>query len=590
VTQATDLLQRARTWAAEDPDPATRAELEGILDAGDQTRLAELFGERLEFGTAGIRGVLGPGPGCMNRALVRRVTAGLAAYLRGEVPDSRRRGVVVGYDGRRLSLEFAEDTAAVLNGAGIPVHLFSAVAPTPVTAFAVTDLNAAAGVMVTASHNPPEYNGYKVYWGNGAQIIPPHDRGISAAIDGVGDLREVTLLEAGAARTAGLLHTVPDDLGARYVRGVLALRRSDAAASDLSIVYTPMHGVGGAWAKRVFAEAGYAGLHPVPEQFEPDGAFPTVRFPNPEEPGAMDLATALANKLGADLILANDPDADRLAAIVPAPGGGYRPLSGNEIGILLAHYLLEKDPPANPLVCTTIVSSAMLKRLADAFGAAYAETLTGFKWIANKAIELKRARGAAFVFGFEEALGYTAGELVRDKDGVSAALLFADLAGTCRARGGSVLEYLEGIYRRFGLHQTRQVSLTMEGSEGLARIAAMMASLRGDPVREVAGSAVTVAADVQEGTERDLATGTVTRLDLPASNVLRYVLADGTRILARPSGTEPKIKFYVEVAEPFAAGESFADASGRAGARCDAVAAAFTALARSRVGDGVPKP
>jgi phosphomannomutase len=520
----------------------------------------------------------------MNRALVRRVTAGLAAYLLEHLPQARERGVVVGYDGRHLSTEFAADTSGVLAGAGIRVHAFTDVAPTPVIAFAVTELGAAAGVMVTASHNPPEYNGYKVYWENGAQIIPPHDSGISAAIDAVGDLASVRLLDGPEAESQGLLRLVPESLGATYVDRVLRLRRSDAGAGSVSVVYSPMHGVGGAWVKRVFAAAGYTGLHVVPEQAEPDGDFPTVRFPNPEEPGAMDLSLALARERDADLILANDPDADRLAVITRAPDGGYRPLSGNEIGILLANYLLEKDAPENPLVCTTIVSTGMLRLMAEAYGAAYAETLTGFKWIANKALELKRSRGMNFVFGFEEALGYTAGELVRDKDGVSAALLFADLFGACRAGGLTIVDYLEQIYRRFGLHQTRQISLTMEGSEGLARIEAMMSSLRRDPVREVNGVAVVVTADVKEGTERNLQTGAITRLDLPPSNVLRYNLADGTRLLARPSGTEPKIKFYVEVVEAFGEEDAFAEASARAGERCDGYAKAFAALAKSRAG------
>jgi phosphomannomutase len=564
-----ELRARAERWLAEDPDPGTRSELERVLEKGDAGELAERFGARLEFGTAGLRGILGAGPNRMNRALVRRVTAGLARYLLRVQPDVVRRGVVVGRDGRHMSSEFAADTAAVLAGAGVPAHVFPDVVPTPVTAFAVGALGAAAGVVITASHNPPAYNGYKVYWGNGAQIIPPHDRGISAAIDEVGQISEIPLLDAADARARGFLHDVPESLGERYLDEVLALRRHPEAPKDLSFVYTPLHGVGGAWVERAFRRAGFRKLHVVPEQAEPDGDFPTVQFPNPEEKGAMDLALALAERTEADLILANDPDADRLAVVLRDTGGRPLPLTGNQIGTLLAYYLLTENPPrgADPVVITTIVSSSLLRRMARELGARYDETLTGFKWIANRAMDLKRERGWRFIFGFEEALGYSVGELVRDKDGIGAALVFADLAAFCRSRGATVAAYLQAIFRRFGLYVSSQRSLTLPGAEGGRVIAGIMDAFRSDPPGALAGVKVTSRSDLEAGETVTAAGGGPRALDLPRSNVLVYELEDGSRVLLRPSGTEPKIKYYFEAVEPFPEGEEFTVVETRAAER-----------------------
>ena len=536
-----NLRKRVEEWIQEDPDPNTKAELQELLDCEDEEELGERFHNRLEFGTAGLRGVLGGGPGRMNRSLVRHVTAGLAAYILREIDRAAERGVVVGYDGRWMSPEFAGDVVAVLGGAGIRAYLFPEVCTTPLAAFTVERLGAAAGVMVTASHNPPQDNGYKVYWENGAQIIPPHDKGISAAIDEIGSLSSVILSEKPA-------EPVPKAVIDAYESRVLALCPHPEADRGLRVVYSAMHGVGGKSVRSVFAKAGFD-LTVVPEQADPDPDFPTVKFPNPEEPGAMDLSLALAKKVNAELILANDPDADRLAVIVPgADQGEFTPLSGNEIGAVLAEYLLSEAKPAGEtLVATTIVSSRLLSKQAAAHGARYAETLTGFKWIANKAIEKRRDSGWEFLFGFEEALGYTVGELVRDKDGVSAALVFAELTAWLKSQGRSVLEYLEAIYREHGLHTGAQHSLTLPGSSGAEQIQQTMANLRAAPPASLGGASVDVVGDLLTGKLRRLSSGEEQSLDLPSSNVLRFDLADGTRILARPSGTEPKIKFYVEV-------------------------------------------
>lgn len=567
-----ELRRRAEAWQKADPDPATAEEL-GALLAGDQeAEVADRFRGTLEFGTAGLRGVLGAGPNRMNRAVVIRTTCGLARYLKAQGEEVLKRGVVVARDGRRMSDAFARDAAEVLAAEGIPVHFFEDVAPTPLCAFAVTRLGAAAGVMVTASHNPPEYNGYKVYWGNGAQIIPPHDQGIAAAIDGVGPAREVARLSFDEARSRGLVRINPPELGQAYLDAILALRvHPDGGGKELTLVYTALHGVGGPWVVRAFEAAGFHELHPVPEQQQPNGAFPTVRFPNPEEKGAMDLSRALAEKVKADLVLANDPDADRLAVIAREADGGLRALSGNEVGVLLGHYLLTQRKVAHPLVMTTIVSSVQLGAIAQARGAAYGETLTGFKWIANGAMARAQKGPADFLFGYEEALGYTVGTVVRDKDGIGAALVFADLAAWCRARGTTVLGYLEEIQREHGLYLSEQKNLTLPGAEGQAQIARIMQGFRQAPPESIGGVKVREVRDYQAGVE-----------GLPRSNVLAYLLEGGARITVRPSGTEPKIKYYFELPETLAPGEAVEGARARAQTRLSSLQAAFVELAQSR--------
>ena len=554
-----ELERIARAWLAEDPDPNTRAQIEAMLDAGDQEALQACFGGRLQFGTAGIRGVLGPGPGRMNRALARRVSAGFAVYLLETAADTRQRGVVIGRDGRHLSEEIARDAAEVFAAHGIPVWIHEETAATPQLAHAVVALGAAGGVMVTASHNPPEYNGYKAYWSNGAQIVPPHDAGISAAIDAV----TCVLPEGTPAPT----QWVPEEVVDAYLDEVEALRVRPC--EGIRVAYTALHGIGSPLMRRVMADAGHT-LHEVAEQAEPDGDFPTVRFPNPEEPGAMDLVLALAQEVGADLVLANDPDADRLAVAVP-DGESYRQLTGNEVGCLLADYLLRHGTGSQRLVATTVVSSQLLSRLADEFGVDYAETLTGFKWIANAALAYE-AGGGSFVVGYEEALGYSVGPVVRDKDGISAAMLMADLAAWCRAENSSVLAYLEAIYRRHGVFASAQHSLVLPGAEGAARIATLMDEVRSSPPWTVAGIPVRRVRDLASGTAR-LPDGSEEPLTSQRGNVMALDLADGSRVLVRPSGTEPKIKFYVEVRIEVAADEPIEAASSRAGALIERILA-----------------
>lgn len=568
------LVERARAWLTADPDLETREQLQARLDGSDLAWLREAFGARLEFGTAGLRGALGPGPNRMNRALVRRVATGLARYLLSEVPDAAERGLVIGFDARHKSSDFARDTAQVFATHGFAVHLFDELVPTPRLAHAVVYLGACAGVMVTASHNPPGDNGYKVYWSNGAQIVAPHDQGISQAIDDLADFDPRDIGPAAGDR----IQPPPVACTRDYFDRVEALRVHPT--SPLRIVYSAMHGVGGASVVRALTEAGYTDLHQVAEQAEPDGTFPTVAFPNPEEPGAMDLALDLARRVGADLILANDPDGDRLAVALPDGLGGFRGLTGNQIGVLLGHDLVAHGDHGDrePMLATTIVSSRMLSRIAAAHGARYAETLTGFKWIANAAIAHDRA-GGRFVLGYEEALGYSAGDVARDKDGVSAALLFADLAAWCKGRGSSALEHLAELYRTHGLHVSLQRSVTLPGLQGRAQIAAAMDALRTQPPRELLGVPVAIFTDVARGERVELATGRKSPVDLPSSDVLCWDLADGARLVARPSGTEPKIKFYAEVRADLAADEPLPPAERRAQERLGPLVDALLSVA-----------
>ena len=548
-----DLLDRARSWAADDPDPQTRSELESLLARVDQdpagadaADLADRFHGRLEFGTAGLRGALGAGPNRMNRVVVIRAAAGLASYLRDHGAGAGD-AVVVGYDARHNSDVFARDTAAVMAGAGLRALVLPEPLPTPVLAFAIRELGCVAGVMVTASHNPPQDNGYKVYLGDGSQIVPPADAGISARIDSVGALADVPRSGEWEWLGAGVADT--------YVERVAAL--VDAGTPrELTSVYTPLHGVGGTVVAEVLGRAGFPALHMATAQAAPDPDFPTVSFPNPEEPGAMDLAMALAADVGADVVLANDPDADRCAVAVPGPHG-WRMLRGDEVGALLADLLLNAG--VRGVYATTIVSSSLLGKMAAAHGQPYAETLTGFKW-------LGRVEGLAF--GYEEALGYCAApELVRDKDGVSALLRIAELAATLKAEGRTLTDRLDDIARTYGLHATDQLSVRVTD---LDQIAAAMARLRAAPPTALGGLPVEQVDDLSRSGS-----------DLPPTEGLRYRLAEGARVVVRPSGTEPKLKCYLEVVVPVEEGEPDAVDAARIAAtgRLDAIRADLSAAA-----------
>jgi phosphomannomutase len=558
---AGDLRAEAERWIAGDPDQRDRAELRALLDDGGEAAAADLadrFGARLEFGTAGLRGAIGAGPNRMNRAVVRAATAALARWLRARPggPGAAEAGVVIGCDARYRSGEFADEAARVLAGAGIRAHLLPPQQPTPLLAFAIRHLGAAAGIMITASHNPPADNGYKLYLGDGAQIIPPVDKQIAAAIAGLGDLSGVPV----AAADSPLIGRLGDEVARAYLDAIVAAVPGPDGSPGLRVVYTPLHGVAAGLALRAFEQGGFPAPLVVAAQAEPDPGFPTVAFPNPEEPGALDLALDLARETGADLVIANDPDGDRLAIAVPDPAapGGWRPLTGDQVGALLGAYLLARIPGPEPgarLVATTVVSSTMLSKIAAAAGVRYAETLTGFKWIVRAA---DGSPGGRFVFGYEEALGYAVTTAVRDKDGMSAALALLSLAATARAAGQNLLDRWDALESAHGVHLTAQVTLPTRAP------AEVMARLRGSPPGRLAGAPVTSVTDLVSGSG-----------GLPPSDVLTYHMA-GARVVIRPSGTEPKIKAYLEVVEP-AAGRPLAQAreaaSGRLGPLRTAVAA-----------------
>jgi phosphomannomutase len=540
----TDLLEAAKRWIDGDPDPVTREALQAIVDSGDVEALERAMGAPLTFGTAGIRGEVGPGRSRMNRATVIRTTRGLADFLIEQHDGPPSAPVVVGFDARPDSRRFAEDTAGVLAAAGITVRFFPRVTPTPIVAFTAKHLRSPAAVVITASHNPPADNGYKVYGSNAAQIIPPVDTRIAAKIDLSGAAVEVPRIEQVFSGGSSLVEPAGDDIIEVY-RDEVDAARPNPRRSELRIVYTPLHGVGGEVLTRLCAMAQHVGLIPVPEQFSPDGAFPTVRFPNPEEPGALDLALELATEEGADLVLANDPDADRLAAAVPT-GTGWRLLSGNELGALLGDYVLRywrHDDP--PIVVNSIVSSPMMGRICAGRGARHETTLTGFKWIINAGLALEEQGEGRFAFGYEEALGYSVGRTVRDKDGLAAAIVMADLAAEESEGGRAIMDRLHDLWDEFGLWVSAQHSIVRSGAEGTKALLAAVDRLGEEPPPSILGSKVSGLTDYRVGEgERPPWLG--------AQDLIELALGEDARILVRPSGTEPKLKIYVDLSGPVA--------------------------------------
>jgi phosphomannomutase len=571
VTAEAELGGAVEAWIADDPDAGDRAELQGLLDRafgiGDDTALAELrdrFAGRLEFGTAGLRGIVAAGPNRMNRAVVRAATAAVAGWLLGSGGAGAADGggssdgsgsshglrVVVGCDARHRSAEFADEAARVLAGAGIAVHMLPQPGPTPLLAFAVRHLGASAGVMITASHNPAADNGYKLYLSDGAQVIPPVDAEVEARMASLGPLSQIPVAQADSP----LITWHDDEVARAYLDAVVAVAAGSRSGwPELNVVYTPMHGVAGDLMLRAMAQAGFAAPHVVAAQARPDPDFPTVAFPNPEEPGALDLALADAVRLGADLVVASDPDGDRLAVAVRRPGqglAGWVVLTGDQVGALLGASLLDRTAgdadPGDRLVASTIVSSTLLSKIAATADARYAETLTGFKWIVRAGDGVP---GTRFVFGYEEALGYTVGDVVRDKDGIGAALAMLRLAAEAKAVGRSVLDRYDELESAHGVHLTSQVTLrTMDQAE-------VMRQLRADPPAELGGLPVTSLTDLAVADGSGALRADVLILRLPEA-----------RVVLRPSGTEPKIKCYIEITEPLA-GRSLPAARGAAAER-----------------------
>ncbi len=505
--------RRARDWLAAEPDDDVRRELAAMLD-GPADVLAARFDGRLQFGTAGLRGEMGAGPLRMNRLVVRQAAAGLGRYVLQHWDDAAERGIIIGYDARRKSDDFAMDTARVLAQMGVKALLLPSALPTPVLAWNIHEHRAVAGVVVTASHNPPADNGYKVFLGDGAQIVPPHDIGIAACIDEF-DPCTVPLAEPDHS----LIVRLDGAPLANYLAAVPAARlRPDLAG--VPVAYTAMHGVGGETLLEAFEHAGFVAPFVVTEQQQPDGSFPTVSFPNPEEPGAMDLLLARAAETGAVLALANDPDADRLGAAIPTPEGGWRRLTGDEIGWLLGDHILRHTSGEDRLVITTLVSSSMLSRMAAHHGVHFRETYTGFKWIGRTALDHPELR---FVFGYEQALGYLVVQQPLDKDGITAAVLMAEVAALAAADGVTLQERLDALAEQFGRHVVADLSVRLDPVEAAAKVARM----RAEPPAEVDGLPVTGVEWFEE------------------AGLLRLWLGE-IRLQIRPSGTEPKVKLYGE--------------------------------------------
>ncbi|MFA0192639.1 phospho-sugar mutase [Vibrio lentus] len=556
-------MQDAMNWLARDPDPRTREELQHLIDKKMHAELEDRFTQRLEFGTAGLRGKVGCGPNRMNRLVIQETATGLGHYLIEHVANAAIRGVVVGYDGRLDSKQFAIDTASVLTALGIKVYLTANVAATPIVAFGIEHFNAAAAVVVTASHNPPEYNGFKVYWENGAQIIPPHDAGIADEID-VASTKPIPLISLSDAEKQGNLVWLTEGYYQTYRAAInqSPYVRDDIDSAHTTVTYTAMHGVGAQMAEDLLHDGGFHKVFSVAEQREPDGHFPTVNFPNPEEKGAMDLVVNLAKSVDADIACANDPDADRFAVAVRTDDtvrtdeASYKMLTGDQVGVLFAHYLLSKPHTKNQLVGNSIVSSTLLEKVANSHGATYFQTLTGFKWLANIGMQLEDEDNE-FLFAYEEALGYTIGTQVRDKDGLSALVVFAQLVEELKSQGRTVWDLLAQISLEHGVHTNAQRSIALDPDSP-----SIGSKLRSAQPKTIGGVTVSVIEDLQSSL-RYIVGGDTETINLPTSDVLIYHLEDGSRIIVRPSGTEPKVKVYYETVTKFESSETYDEARQR---------------------------
>ncbi|MBN2560706.1 MAG: phospho-sugar mutase [Phycisphaerae bacterium] len=550
-------------------DPAiSEADKLGIRElraAGNEKELTDRFYRDLEFGTGGLRGVIGAGTNRMNVYTVGAAAQGLANYVAKQGEAAKKAGVVIACDCRRKSDVFSRRVACVMAGNGIAAYLFDSLRPTPELSFAIRHLGCTAGVVVTASHNPPEYNGFKAYWTDGGQVVPPHDEAIIDEVRGVGGFANIRSADFDEARANGMIKIIGRDVDEAFLDLVQGSCLNPEACrtqgAKLKIVYTSLHGTGGVLIPEALKRRGFRHVIEVPEQAKPDGEFPTVDSPNPEEAAALNMAIDLARREGADLVIGTDPDADRVGIAVRRPDGEFELITGNRIGALLTHYICEqltKDGklPDNAVMITTIVSGDLMKEIARSYGAEVVETLTGFKWIGDKLRQYDtegspERPSKAFIFGAEESYGYMPAPFTRDKDAVTSTAFIAELAAVAASEGKGVYERLQGLFKRFGYFQEGAKSIVMKGKEGAKQIGALMDMLRGDPPKTIACRGVAACADIMTGVKKDLRTGEVIgRYDLPASNVLLFALEDGTKVIARPSGTEPKIKFYILVKEP----------------------------------------
>lgn len=531
-------------------DEATRAELKAI--EGNDKEIQERFYKDLEFGTGGLRGIIGAGTNRLNIYTVSKATQGFANYIIKQGEDAVKKGVAIAFDSRRMSPEFAEITALVLNGNGIKTYIYPSLRPTPMLSFAVRELNCTGGVVITASHNPPEYNGYKVYWADGGQVPYPRDEAIIEEVNAVTDFHTIKTANKDEAVKAGLFNVIGEEIDEAFDKNVLAQIVNPEIIKeqhDLKIVYTPIHGSGNKPVRRVLKKAGFENVTVVPEQELPDSEFTTVGYPNPENPAVFELAIKLAEKIDADIILGTDPDCDRVGAVVKTKDGSYTVLTGNMTGTLICNYICSQKAklgtlPKNGALVSTIVSSEMTKAIAKKYNLAYFDVLTGFKYIGEKIKEFEQTGEYQYVFGFEESYGCLSGTYARDKDAVVASLLICEMAAYYKSRGMSLYDGLMELYDTYGVYKEIIHSITLKGIEGIENMKKIMDTLRKDAPSEIAGVKVTETRDYLEDKIVDVATGKVSPTNLPKSNVLYFTLADDTWFCVRPSGTEPKIKIY----------------------------------------------
>ena len=542
-------------------DEATKEELKNIAE--DDNEIKERFYMDLEFGTAGLRGIIGAGTNRMNIYVVRRATQGLANYI--AKVDKKSQGVAIAYDSRHMSPEFAEEAALCLAANGIKAYIFESLRPTPELSFAVRHLGCVAGINVTASHNPPEYNGYKVYWEDGAQITPPHDSGIMGEVKSISDWNTVKTIDKAEAEKAGLFQVIGKEVDDAYMaelkKQVLHMDAIKAEGKNLKVVYTPLHGTGNIPARRILKELGFENVYVVKEQELPDGDFPTVSYPNPEAAEAFELGLKLAKEVDADLVLATDPDADRLGVRVKDKNGEYHDLTGNMSGYLLANYEISQKKaingslPEDGALIKTIVTTNLADAIAKGYGVKLIEVLTGFKFIGQQILGFEQSGKGSYLFGFEESYGCLIGTYARDKDAIVATMALCEAAAYYKTQGKTLWDAMIEMYEQFGYYKDAIQSVTMKGIEGLQKIQEIMNSLRQNPPAEFAGHKVVAVRDYKADTITDVATGAVKPTGLPNSNVLYYELTDDAWVCVRPSGTEPKVKFYYGVK-----GTSLADA------------------------------
>lgn len=537
---------RISEWTKPPFDIDTINEIKSL--EGNEKELIDRFFRTLEFGTGGLRGVLGAGTNRMNVHTVGMATQGLANYIIQKGKSDK--GVVISYDSRRMSDTFAKDTAMILAANGIKAYVFDDITPTPLCSFAIRDLGAVSGVMITASHNPPEYNGYKCYWDDGCQVVPPDDKLIIAEVNKISSISMIKRIPFDEGTKKGLIITIGEDIRAKYISLLEGVALRPRTPSKAKIVYTPLHGTGYKIMPRVLSYFGFSELYPVESQSIPDGNFPTVKYPNPEEKEALELAVSLAKKVDADILLATDPDADRMGVGIKDGNGGYLLINGNQIGTMLEYYLLSRMSSENKLpkdakVVKTIVTTELQADVAHSFGCGIDDVLTGFKWIGLKMKEYETDKSGTFVFGGEESYGYLPVTFVRDKDAIGACYFFCEMTDWLALQGKTLRDFLDEIYIRYGLYLEDLKSLTLKGIDGMEKIDQIMKGFRDNSPESFAGIKVKRIDDIKNLTRRDCDSGETTKIEgLPSSDVIQFYLEDGSKITMRPSGTEPKIKFY----------------------------------------------